>query len=279
MKLRRGLDLPRRHFLSEWGRCHVTQKDREDFMAEFRTMTNIGYHPNVVALLGACQREDVLYVALEFLPNGDLRSFLRKARLQSESDEDALSSGQLVAFALDVAKGMNHLATSGVIHRDLAARNILLGRGLVAKVGDFGLSRGEDVYIQTSTRRVPTRWLAVESINLRIYTTKSDVWSFGILLWEIATLGGTPYADIPTKSLSTQLLSGYRMAKPSNCSEEIYSLMLRCWEEQSDRRPSFKELISILTQMDDNKIEHTYMEVNRCHYENFSVIRPERDDN
>ncbi|XP_038069673.1 uncharacterized protein LOC119738785 [Patiria miniata] len=258
---------------------HASKTDREDFMEEFRTMTNIGYHPNVVSLLGACQHEDVLYVALEYLPNGDLRSYLRTARSQSESDEGALSSEMLIKFALDVAKGMNHLSLSGVIHRDLAARNILLGEQLVAKVSDFGLSRGEDTYVQTSTRRVPTRWLAIESLLDRTYTTQSDVWSFGILLWEIASIGGTPYPAITTRSLVGRLMEGYRMTKPANCDKQIYSLMLRCWEEDPSNRPSFSDLIRILSKMDENKIEQTYMAIDRAHYENFCVIRPELDDN
>ncbi|XP_022097116.1 angiopoietin-1 receptor-like [Acanthaster planci] len=257
----------------------ASKTDRDDFMEEFRTMTSIGYHPNVVSLLGACQNEDVLYVALEFLPNGDLRSYLRTGRLESSSGEGALSSDQLIEFALDVAKGMKHLAMSGVIHRDLAARNILLGKGLVAKVSDFGLSRGEDIYVQTSMRRVPTRWLSIESLMYRTYTTQSDVWSFGILLWEIASIGGTPYPSIATKSLAAQLMDGYRMSKPPNCNDEIYSLMLRCWEEDPSNRPTFSDLVRILREMDDNKTENTYMAVDRAHYENFSVIRPELDDN
>ncbi|XP_038061564.1 fibroblast growth factor receptor 2-like [Patiria miniata] len=154
---------------------HASTSEKDDFIDELRTMTSFGHHPNVVSLLGACQHRQVLYVALEYLPRGDLRSYLRTARSQSDSDEDALSSDQLVKFALDVAKGMEHLAKAGVIHRDLAARNILLSEGLTAKVSDFGLSRGEDIYVQTSKRRVPVRWLAVESTRYKRYTTKSDV--------------------------------------------------------------------------------------------------------
>ncbi|XP_038058739.1 uncharacterized protein LOC119730017 [Patiria miniata] len=166
---------------------HVSACDRDDFMDELRTKACIGYHPNIVQLLGTCQRKGVLYVALEYLPYGDLRSYLRTARSQSDSDEVALSFNQLVKFALDVAKGMEHLANAGVIHRNLAARSILIGNGLVAKVSDFSLSRGENV--ETLRRRVPLRWLSVESVRHQLYTTQSDVWSFGILLWEIATFG------------------------------------------------------------------------------------------
>ncbi|XP_033636736.1 uncharacterized protein LOC117297699 [Asterias rubens] len=258
------------------GRASPT--DRQDFLEEFRTMTKIGYHPNVVSLIGACQHQDVLYVALEYLPNGDLRNHLRSSRPDTDS-EPSLTSEQLIKFALDVAMGMEHLASSAVIHRDLAARNILLGRGFVAKVSDFGLSRGEDIYVQTSMRRVPTRWLSIESIMLKTYTTKSDVWSYGILLWEIATLGGTPYPSIRTKDLASQLTDGYRMSKPQNCDEKIYMLMIRCWEENPTNRPSFSDLVTVLSGMNESQINHTYMAFQRPHYENFSVIRPELDDN
>ncbi|XP_038061539.1 cAMP-dependent protein kinase catalytic subunit 3-like [Patiria miniata] len=258
---------------------HASTSEKDDFIDELRTMTSFGHHPNVVSLLGACQHRQVLFVALEYLSRGDLRSYLRTARSQSDSDEDALSSDQLVKFALDVAKGMEHLAKAGVIHRDLAARNILLSEGLTAKVSDFGLSRGEDIYVQTSKRRVPVRWLAIESIRYKRYTTKSDVWSFGILLWEITTIGGTPYPTTRSESLARKLKGGYRMPKPSNCDDKSFALMRKCWEEDPNNRPSFSELVSTLSGTDDSKIEHTYFSFNRVRYENLSVIQPEFDDN
>ncbi|XP_038061371.1 fibroblast growth factor receptor 2-like [Patiria miniata] len=258
---------------------HASPSERDDFMDELYTMTSIGHHVNVVSLLGACRYQEVLYVALEYLHRGDLRSYLRTARSQSDSDEDALSSDQLVKFALDVAKGMEHIAKAGVIHRDLAARNILLSEGLIAKVSDFGLSRGEDIYVQTSKRRVPVRWLAIESIRYKRYTTKSDVWSFGILMWEIATIGGTPYPTTKSESLARKLKGGYRMPKPSNCDDKSYDLMRKCWQEDPNNRPSFSELVSTLSDTDDSKIKHTYFLPDRLHYQNLSAIRPEFDDN
>ncbi|XP_038056137.1 angiopoietin-1 receptor-like [Patiria miniata] len=257
---------------------NATPEERADFMEEFRTMSSIGYHPNVVSLLGACHHQDLLLVALEYLPNGDLRSYLRTARSQSATDDEALSPDQLVKIAFDVAKGMKHLAISGVIHRDLAARNVLLGENLTAKVSDFGLSRGEDVYVQTSKKRVPTRWLSIESMMYQTYTTQSDVWSFGILLWEIASLGGTPYPSIETKSLAGKLRERYRMAKPSNCDEEIYTLMQRCWDKDPKSRPTFSDLTLILKRMTDNKREHTYLVLDEADWKS-SIIRPELDDN
>ncbi|XP_038055917.1 ephrin type-A receptor 3-like [Patiria miniata] len=249
--------------------------EHENFMKEFRTMTKIGNHPNVVLLLGACQHNGVMYVAMEYIPGGDLRSFLRNARSQWGG---AMSSGQLIGFALDVAKGMKHLSKLKVIHRDLAARNILLDGNLVAKVSDFGLSRGDDVYIQASQQRVPFRWLAIESLTQNTYTTQSDVWSFGILLWEIATFGATPYANIHVSKLANELMTGYRMPHPRNCDGEIYGLMKQCWDENPKQRPTFTNLVGTLATLMKYTGRHACIDVDRVHYQNF-LIRPEYDDN
>ncbi|XP_071799993.1 tyrosine-protein kinase receptor Tie-1-like [Asterias amurensis] len=259
---------------------NATSADRQHFLEELKTMTLHGSHPNLVKILGACQHEGILYVAMEYLSNGDLRCYLRKARSMEDEGQASLSPQKLLRFALDVAKGMQHLAAHGVIHRDLAARNILLDDNLVAKVSDFGLSRGEDVYVQTSKTRVPTRWLSLESLTHQTYTSMSDVWSFGILLWEIATLGGTPYPGIKTQFLTYRLQNGYRMPKPGNSDAKIYNLMLKCWQDNPDDRPSFKKLVSVLKKMADSNADQIYIRLlpssNKYLYEN---IHPEFDDN
>ncbi|XP_038066557.1 tyrosine-protein kinase receptor Tie-1-like [Patiria miniata] len=261
-------------------KANASENDRQNFMKEFQTLTKVGRHSNVVSILGACQHEDILYVALEFMPNGDLRTYLRNARSLGDDDQSTLSSEKLIQFALDVAKAMHHLSEVGVIHRDLAARNILLDSQLVAKVSGFGLSRVEDIYVQMSRTRVPTRWLSLESLTSKTYTSKSDVWSFGILLWEIATLGATPYEDINIKDLLSRLQSGYRMPKPINCDNEIYTLMLMCWQEDPANRPDFKKLVTRLTSMVDNPNEHTYMRLlPKADNYMYLMIRPELDDN
>ncbi|XP_071800330.1 tyrosine-protein kinase receptor Tie-1-like isoform X2 [Asterias amurensis] len=255
----------------------------DDFLKEFQTMTSITTHPNVVGLLGASCHDGILYVALEFVPGDNLRNYLRKnrpiqlKREQSKYKASPVTMAQLMKFGEDVAKGMQHLSVAGIIHRDLAARNILLGEELVAKVSDFGLSRGEDVYVQESKTRIPVRWLAIESLTHRRYVSKSDVWSYGVLLWEIVTFGGTPYPGIQTKNLADHLLDGYRMPQPENCPDDIYALMLKCWRKDSNKRPSFREITEVL-----NKIGN--VPVDKAHalsavYENFSVIKPEFDDN
>ncbi|XP_071799489.1 angiopoietin-1 receptor-like [Asterias amurensis] len=259
---------------------NATYIDRENFLEELKTMTLHGSHPNLVKILGACQHEGILYVAMEYLSNGDLRCYLRKARSMEDDGQASLSPKKLLQFALDVAKGMQHLAAHGVIHRDLAARNILLDDNLNAKVSDFGLSRGEDVYVQTSKTRVPTRWLSLESLTHQTYTSKSDVWSFGILLWEIATLGGTPYPGIKTPFLTSRLENGYRMPKPDNSDDNIYEVMLQCWQEDPNGRPSFKKLVSDLETMADSKEDQIYMRLLTSSEKYLYVnIHPELDDN
>ncbi|XP_033636186.1 angiopoietin-1 receptor-like [Asterias rubens] len=259
-------------------REHASSTARQNFLDEFRSMIKIRRYPNIVRTICACQHEDKLYVAMEYLPNGDLRSYLRNAR--SMDGETYLSSEKLLQFALDVAKGMHHLATSGVIHRDLAARNILLDENLVAKISDFGLLRGEDIYVQASKTRVPTRWLSLESMTNKTYTTKSDVWSYGILLWEIATVGGTPYSTIETRALRSTLKTGYRMPKPSNCNVKIYDLMVKCWQEEPSERPSFKNIVSVLTTLTKDQTDEIYMSLLPRSEESKNVnINPEFDDN
>ncbi|XP_038055932.1 tyrosine-protein kinase receptor Tie-1-like [Patiria miniata] len=205
----------------------ATTTASEDFLVEFKTMSQIKPHPNVVGLIGACIHKAVLYIALEYLPNGNLRDYLRSTRpqqqvaMKSDDGVSPLTSSNLLTFGIDIARGMDHLSDTGIIHRDLAARNILLGEDLTAKISDFGLSRGEDIYFQKSKNRVPFRWLAIESLTRRMYKSKSDVWSFGIVLWEIATFGATPYPGIQSKLLAKRLQEGYRMPKPENCADEM----------------------------------------------------------
>ncbi|XP_072034064.1 uncharacterized protein [Amphiura filiformis] len=258
------------------------ESERILFKEEFDTMTKIGHHPNVVNILGSCEHAGSFYVVLEYVHHGNLRKFLRKCRKESKEAAKKgqavtnLSPDQLLNFAIGVAKAMKHISDCGIIHRDLAARNILVGRGYTPKVSDFGMSREQDVYVQASSRRVPTRWLSIESMTKKMYSTKSDVWSFGILLWEIVTFGGTPYSDMETKHLAYQLTDGYRMPKPENCEDDMYQLMLQCWHEDPDARPSFKDIVDILTNMATQ--DKIYMSTH--FYENFkyAAISLDKDD-
>lgn len=160
-----------------------------------------------------------------------------------------LRTADLLEIAKQVALGMEFLSKNKVVHRDLAARNILVSADRTVKIADFGLSRDvyqENVYKKTGNGKLPIKWLALESMTHQVYTSQSDVWSFGILLYEIITLGGIPYPSIPTNRLIHLLKTGYRMERPKSCSHGLYELMLACWNFNPSERPNFNEIIKIL---------------------------------
>jgi len=165
--------------------------------------------------------------------------------IPGHEEDDSFTTQQLFSFAWQIARGMNHLAEKDFVHRDLAARNILVGHDNRVKVSDFGLMRQiyEDVYTAKKTKKLPVKWMAPESILDGVFTTKSDVWSYGVLLWEMATLGGVPYPTMSSTELCRALKTGYRMEKPDMCCDEVYELMTECWRENPATRPSFSELI------------------------------------
>lgn len=227
--------------------------DYKDLMTELTIMKQAGGHPNIVSLLGACSKEGPLYLVMEFVSGGNLLAYLRSNRCENPhyiNMSSSLNERQLLKIAEDVANGMNYLSSLNLLHRDLAARNVLLTEEKVAKVTDFGLARDvhtEGIYTKTTTSgRLPVKWMAPESIRFYSYTSKSDVWSFGILLWEIITLGECPYPGIPARLLAGKLMSGYRMTKPSQCSDELYEVMRACWQLDTEARPTFAELANIL---------------------------------
>ncbi|XP_046386812.1 fibroblast growth factor receptor homolog 1-like isoform X2 [Ischnura elegans] len=252
-----------------------TDAEMMDLVSEMEMMKMIGKHVNIINLLGTCSQDGPLFVVVEYAPHGNLRDFLRQHRPSSGYEEPAglngkglrgvreiggdgmsplesktLTQKDLVSFAYQVARGMEYLASRRCIHRDLAARNVLVSDDYVLKIADFGLARDincQDYYRKTTDGRLPVKWMAPEALFRRVYTTQSDVWSYGILLWEIMTLGGTPYPSVPSVEKLFQLLrSGHRMEKPSCCSLEIYMLMRDCWSYQPNERPMFSELVEDL---------------------------------
>ncbi|EGT59299.1 hypothetical protein CAEBREN_18868 [Caenorhabditis brenneri] len=252
------------------------EKELIDLVSEMETFKVIGEHANVLRLLGCCTGAGPLYVVVELCKHGNLRDFLRAHRPKEEKAKKSsqeltdyleprkatekqdielipnLTQRHLVQFAWQVAQGMNFLANKKIIHRDLAARNVLVGDGHILKISDFGLSRDvhcNDYYRKRGNGRLPIKWMALEALDSHVYTIESDVWSYGVLLWEIMTLGGTPYPTIAMPELYANLKEGYRMEPPHLCPQEVYHIMCGCWKEKMEERPSFKTIVDYLDWM------------------------------
>ncbi|KAL9983806.1 hypothetical protein ACROYT_G006036 [Oculina patagonica] len=251
-------------------KADATENELADLLSEMDTMKDIGKHKNIINLIGACTQNGPLFVVVEFAPHGNLRQFLRERRPSEYQHSRQSYSGpsltmrDFVSFAFQIARGMEYLGTRKCVHRDLAARNILVGEDYVMKIADFGLARNVrdlEYYRKTTDGRLPIKWLAIEALFDRVYTTQSDVWAFGILLWEIFTLGGSPYPGIPVEKLFDLLKSGYRMQKPQNCPSNIYDIMLNCWDENSTNRASFTELRKQFDAMLSSMTSKEYLEI------------------
>ncbi|XP_033827937.1 fibroblast growth factor receptor 1-A isoform X3 [Periophthalmus magnuspinnatus] len=238
-------------------KADATEKDLSDLISEMEMMKIIGKHKNIINLLGACTQDGPLYVIVEYASKGNLREYLRARRPPGleycynpdQVPVENVSIKDLVSCAYQVARGMEYLASKKCIHRDLAARNVLVTEDNVMKIADFGLARDIhhiDYYKKTTNGRLPVKWMAPEALFDRIYTHQSDVWSFGVLLWEIFTLGGSPYPGVPVEELFKLLKEGHRMDKPSTCTHELYLMMRDCWHAVPSQRPTFKQLVEDL---------------------------------
>ncbi|XP_078346182.1 uncharacterized protein LOC144631592 isoform X3 [Oculina patagonica] len=249
--------------------------DKVAILSEIRMLKQAGRHPNIINLVGACTQGENILLITEFVPGGSLETLLNRKHAPDEHSKYenvscALNDRELVNIALQVATGMQHLERKKCIHGDLAARNVFIDENNVAKLGDFGLARDISdcgIYTKTSNGKVPWRWLSLESLRDLVYTTQSDVWSFGILLWEIATYGEVPYPDITTPAaLINFLSSGNRMPRPDHCSEELYALMLPCWMENPFMRPTFNDITKQIKYM-LKEVKKSYVNVkNEDHY-------------
>ncbi|XP_069043210.1 tyrosine-protein kinase Fer isoform X1 [Lepisosteus oculatus] len=214
----------------------LPQELKIKFLSEARILKQYD-HPNIVKLIGVCTQRQPIYIVMELVPGGDFLSFLRKKK------ED-LKTKQLVKFALDAAAGMAYLELKNCIHRDLAARNCLVGENNLLKISDFGMSRQEDdgIYSSSGLKQIPIKWTAPEALNYGRYSSESDVWSYGILLWETFSLGVCPYPGMTNQQAREQVEKGYRMTCPQKCPEEVYKIMQKCWEYKPENRPKFADI-------------------------------------
>ncbi|XP_030598348.1 tyrosine-protein kinase ABL1 isoform X1 [Archocentrus centrarchus] len=208
----------------------------EEFLKEAAVMKEIK-HPNLVQLLGVCTREPPFYIITEFMTHGNLLDYLR------ECNREEVNAVVLLHMATQISSAMEYLEKKNFIHRDLAARNCLVGENHLVKVADFGLSRLMigDTYTAHAGAKFPIKWTAPESLAYNKFSIKSDVWAFGVLLWEIATYGMSPYPGIDLSQVYELLEKDYRMDRPEGCPEKVYELMMACWRWSPSERPTFAE--------------------------------------
>ncbi|XP_068539992.1 tyrosine-protein kinase receptor TYRO3 isoform X2 [Anas acuta] len=225
-----------------------TSTDIEEFLREAACMKEFD-HPHVTKLIGVSLRSrpkgrlPIPMVILPFMKHGDLHAFLLMSRIGENPFN--LPVQTLLKFMIDIASGMEYLSSKNFIHRDLAARNCMLDENMNVSVADFGLSKkiySGDYYRQGCASKLPVKWLALESLADNLYTTHSDVWAFGVTMWEIVTRGQTPYAGIENAEIYNYLISGNRLKQPPECLEDVYDLMCRCWHPEPKLRPSFAML-------------------------------------
>jgi len=218
------------------------QSNRKELLKEAAVMQNLD-HPFIVRLLAVCDSgldDDSLMIVLELAPLGSLKNFVKK------QDRDSLTESKIILLMQQVCDGMAYLSHHNVVHRDLAARNILLVTENFVKISDFGMSRilhDSDYYKASKPGCWPLRWYAPEALHYYKFTSKGDVWSYGITMWEVCSYGNRPYRGMSGREVLNMLDCEKRLECPANCSPGLYSLMLRCWAYDPEDRPTFQDLL------------------------------------
>lgn len=225
-----------------------TEKQRQDFLSEASIMGQFS-HKNIIRLEGVVTKFKHAMIVTEYMENGALDQYLR------DHDGD-FSSYQLVGMLGGIASGMKYLSDMNYVHRDLAARNVLVNGNLECKVSDFGLSRvledfPEGTYTTTGGK-IPIRWTAPEAIAHRKFTSASDVWSFGIVMWEVMSYGDRPYWDMSNHEVMKSINEGFRLPAPMGCPSAVNQLMLQCWMQDRFKRPRFVDIVNLLEKLLSN---------------------------
>ncbi|KAJ1089174.1 hypothetical protein NDU88_002325 [Pleurodeles waltl] len=210
------------------------------------------HHRNLLPICHVCIEEsEKPMVLLPYLNWGNLKLFLRQCKLVEANNPQAISQQDLVHMAIQISCGMSYLARREVIHKDLAARNCVIDDALQVKITDNALSRDlfpMDYHCLGDNENRPVRWMALESLMNNEFSSASDVWAFGVTLWELMTLGQTPYVDIDPFEMAAYLKDGYRIAQPINCPDELFAVMACCWALDAEERPKFQQLVQCLTE-------------------------------
>ncbi|XP_078082810.1 discoidin domain-containing receptor 2-like [Mustelus asterias] len=243
-------------------RSDATTNARNNFLKEMKIMSRLK-DPNIIRLLGVCTRDDPLCMVTEYMENGDLNQFLSQRELESHftlaKNIPSVSYRSLLHMMAQVASGMRYLSSLNVVHRDLATRNCLVGNRCTIKIADFGMSRNlysGDYYRIQGRAVLPIRWMAWESILLGKFTTASDVWAFGVTMWEMFTFcKEQPYSQQSDEQIIENTGEFFRnqgrqiyLSQPNVCLKRIFDLMVSCWSRDIKDRPSFEQIHHFLQQ-------------------------------
>ena len=203
-------------------------------------------HPNLVELIGIVSLGEPVYVVLELCEHGALSEYLVTHQL-AESERTQIAG--------DIANGLSFLSALGIVHRDVAARNVLLATGLRAKVSDYGMSRilGGKGYYRSHGALMSVRWTAPETLEREVFSEQSDVWSFGVLMYEIWSNGAVPYEDLTEKLVWINVTGGLRLSQPTDCPDSVYAIMQSCWAD-AGQRPLFKALVNTFRKLEGKPV-------------------------
>lgn len=224
-------------------------------------MAQVSGHPNLVSLIGVVTSGAPLLLLISLCEEGSLLALLKAKRIKNAPDWKPFSVEDRIKMAIETAKGMAHLTASKFVHRDLACRNVLVDATMTCKVADFGLARGiagaragpaatedgdEEEYYRSRTGTFPVRWTSPEAMQTMRFSEATDVWSFGIVMIELFTDGGKPYAGMANAAVITKVQGGYRAEQPKLCTDQMYAIMLECWAAKATNRPTFAKLVAEL---------------------------------
>uniref|UniRef100_A0A1L8DJW7 Tyrosine-protein kinase receptor n=1 Tax=Nyssomyia neivai TaxID=330878 RepID=A0A1L8DJW7_9DIPT len=261
---------------------NATDRERMNFLREASVMKAFDTH-HVVRLLGVVSRGQPTLVIMELMAKGDLKGYLRSHR----PDPEAIKTGQsppqpptlkrILQMAIEIADGMAYLAAKKFVHRDLAARNCMVAEDMTVKIGDFGMTRDiyeTDYYRKGTKGLLPVRWMSPESLKDGVFTSSSDVFSYGVVLWEMATLASQPYQGLSNDQVLRYVIDGGVMERPENCPDKLYHLMRDCWQHKPNLRPSFIEIVTSL--LDD--AHTTFTRVSFYHSDEGAEVRIQQEN-
>uniref|UniRef100_A0A2M4A502 Tyrosine-protein kinase receptor n=1 Tax=Anopheles triannulatus TaxID=58253 RepID=A0A2M4A502_9DIPT len=238
------------------------EHEKQELLQEAQLMSNFK-HKHITRLVGVCLEADTLLIIMELMQGGDLLSYLRRSR-PLPGQAARLTMLDLISMCQDVASGCRYLEEMHFVHRDLACRNCLVSstdpRDRVVKIGDFGLARDiykNDYYRKEGEGLLPVRWMSPESLVDGVFTSQSDIWAFGVLLWEIMTLGEQPYQAKNNVEVLNHVREGGHLDRPKVCPNEMFELMKYCWSFSPDERPTFRYCLEVLEVLRENTSENT----------------------